>query len=102
MSDFGKELEGWERNIKESSVARKREEEEFFEKYKPVAEFDLLNADDNIPTHYGVWAEDHFPNDFLIMYKMPNGKYSLMYKQFISKELIKELNKLLEGESKCL
>lgn len=52
------QLENISKAIQESSKNRRLNEKEWFENNKPILEFSLKNADDDIETHYDVWNWD--------------------------------------------
>lgn len=77
--------------IRQISLAKNSSEEKFFAENPPIKEFSIERNGELV--HYGVWEGNE--EDFMIIFKTPDGKYHFRFKSFLDKILIKELYPLI-------
>lgn len=94
MPNEDRSLEGWTNAIKTSGNQTRNDENEWFEKHKPIKEFSIEREGELV--HYGVW--DFGDEDLIVMFKFPDGKYAFRNRLFYDKKLIKELWTLTLGD----
>jgi hypothetical protein len=83
-------LEDWSNVIKSSNEQEREGVKKWFDIHKPIAEFAILREEEYI--NYGVWD---FEEDFIIMFKNPNGQYNFRARMIYDKQLLQKLKEIL-------
>lgn len=80
--------------LKKISLDKNSGEEKYFLENPPIKEFSIERNGELV--HYGVWQGQE--DDFMVIFKTPDGKYHFRYKSYFDKILIRELFNLLAEE----
>lgn len=81
-------------SLKKIPLDRNSSEDKYFLGNPPIKEFSIER--DGELVHYGVWQGQE--DDFMIIFKTPDGKYHFKYKSYFDKILVRELFNLLTKE----
>lgn len=75
--------------IQKVSLDSRNNEEKWFVENPPIKEFTITRDEEEVI--YGVWDSGE---NWMVMFKLPNGKYNFKYKIILEKELVKSLNSM--------